>query len=80
MSTSARLGFLKLILIAILLLANHARAQSYKIIHFFTGLRTAACLQTVPPWMQPAISTGPPLATLDAGACSSYRRSPTARG
>ena len=80
MSTSARLSFLKLVLIAILLLANHAQAQSYRSFTSLLALRTAACLQTVPPWTQPAISTGPPLATLDAGACSSYRRSPTARG
>ena len=37
MYTSARLCFLKLTVIAILLLANHAQAQSYKILHFFTG-------------------------------------------
>jgi uncharacterized repeat protein (TIGR03803 family) len=37
MSTSARLGFLYLILTVMLLLANGAQAQSYKILHFFAG-------------------------------------------
>src|SRR5207253_1051031 len=37
MSTSARLGFLALALTANLLVASDAQAQSYKILHFFTG-------------------------------------------
>lgn len=75
MSTSARLGFLYLVLTAILLLANGAQAQSYKILHFFAGQLDGSTLRTARLWTQPAISMAPLWAT-----CSSSRPSPTAAG